>query len=232
MTRILVKALPKLIAKHQTDVSRLADILSIPHLMSLEMYLDLRMVTVSPCFLFVPRLRSLLTPIFSLLQAYETLWDDLTKVFLKNSESIVLGPAITAISYLLSSDTLANTNTAKYVELEDALFTSLRTAVDGRDVDSAGLNEDDVAALSSICMRIGLLYNYKDLGAAMDEDEGGKQSSGWAIILALGGRGSLGYKEESKVSPARSTRRALFLLASLTVSLSFFCSLSTTPSRS
>ena len=47
MTRILIKALPKLIAKHQSDVPRLADILSIPHLMTLEMYLDLRMVTVS-----------------------------------------------------------------------------------------------------------------------------------------------------------------------------------------
>jgi len=47
MTRILIKALPKLIAKHQTDAPRLADILSIPLLMSLAMYLDLRMVTVS-----------------------------------------------------------------------------------------------------------------------------------------------------------------------------------------
>ena len=40
----------------------------------------------------------------------------------------------------------------------------------------------------------------------MDEKEGGKQSSGWAIIVALASRGSLGYKEEGKVSFRSSFR--------------------------
>lgn len=122
-------------------------------------------------------------------------------MFLKNSEPVVLGPAVTAMNFLMSSEALANTNAKKYAELEDALFTSLRTVVAGRDVETAGFNEDDVATLTSVCMRIGLLYNYRDLGPVMDEDEGGKQSSGWAILLALASRGSLGYKEEGKVSP-------------------------------
>lgn len=47
MTRILIRDLPALIAKHQSDVGRLVDVLSIPLLMNLNMYLDLRMVPVS-----------------------------------------------------------------------------------------------------------------------------------------------------------------------------------------
>jgi cohesin complex subunit SA-1/2 len=48
MTRDLIKALPKLFAKHQTDLSRISEILLIPQLMNLELYLEMRMITVSP----------------------------------------------------------------------------------------------------------------------------------------------------------------------------------------
>lgn len=46
MTRILIRDLPGLVAKHQSDAKRMADVLSIPLLMNLDMYLDLRLVPV------------------------------------------------------------------------------------------------------------------------------------------------------------------------------------------
>lgn len=49
ITRALIKGLPRLFVKHQTDENRMADVLLIPQLMNLDMYLEMRMMTV--CFL-------------------------------------------------------------------------------------------------------------------------------------------------------------------------------------
>jgi cohesin complex subunit SA-1/2 len=47
-TKKLMTVLPRLFAKHQADVSRIAGILSIPERMNLALYLDMRKSTVSP----------------------------------------------------------------------------------------------------------------------------------------------------------------------------------------
>ena len=45
-TRALIKSLPGLFAKHQTDEARIAVVLSIPLLMNLDLYLEMRMTAV------------------------------------------------------------------------------------------------------------------------------------------------------------------------------------------
>lgn len=134
------------------------------------------------------------------IQAYETLWNDVTRLFLKNSDIAILDASIAAFQAMINTEPLANTNVSKIAELDEALFSSLRTLVAGRDVYTAAIAEDEIVDLESCCLRIGLLMNYRDLTDAMDEDEGGKQSSGWIVLLALASRGTLGYKEERKVS--------------------------------
>lgn len=47
ITRELIKGLPRLFLKHQTDQNRIADVLLIPPLMNLDLYLEMRMITVS-----------------------------------------------------------------------------------------------------------------------------------------------------------------------------------------
>jgi hypothetical protein len=47
ITRALIKGLPRLFIKHQTDQHRIADVLLIPTLMNLDLYLEMRMITVS-----------------------------------------------------------------------------------------------------------------------------------------------------------------------------------------
>ena len=47
MTRALIKGLPRLFIKHQTDQNRISEILLIPTLMNLDLYLEMRMITVS-----------------------------------------------------------------------------------------------------------------------------------------------------------------------------------------
>ena len=46
VTRALIKGLPRLFIKYQTDEKRISDILSIPPLMNLDLYLEMRMMNV------------------------------------------------------------------------------------------------------------------------------------------------------------------------------------------
>lgn len=50
MTRAVIDGLPRLFAKHQTVPARIVDILAIPRLIKLDLYLDMRMVSVSLSF--------------------------------------------------------------------------------------------------------------------------------------------------------------------------------------
>lgn len=45
-TRALIKSLPGLFAKHQTDEARIAVVLSIPLLMNLDLYVEMRITAV------------------------------------------------------------------------------------------------------------------------------------------------------------------------------------------
>ncbi|KAI0657496.1 hypothetical protein C8Q70DRAFT_919344 [Cubamyces menziesii] len=174
ITRALIKALPQLFVKHQTDERRISDVLLIPQLMNLDMYLEMRMMT-----------------------AYSSLWEDVTKQFLSHSSPVVLANAVAAIRRMMDATSLSKTNSAKILELEDELSTSLRDAIAGRDeIEVASFTEDEVLSLGAICARLAALAGIRDMTTWMEEDEGGKQSSAWDIVSALAERGRLGYKEE------------------------------------
>ncbi|KAH9934133.1 uncharacterized protein B0H18DRAFT_1207681 [Fomitopsis serialis] len=174
ITRALMKALPKLFVKHQTDENRMADVLLIPQLMNVELYLEMRMMT-----------------------AYANLWEDITKQFTSHSSPVVLTNAVTTIRHLMDATSLSNTNSTQILELEDGLSVSLRDAIANRDeIEIASFNEDEVIKIAAICARLAALIGIRDMTSWMEEDEGGKQSSAWDIMNALAERGRLGYKEE------------------------------------
>ncbi|KAJ7248617.1 hypothetical protein B0H12DRAFT_1123467 [Mycena haematopus] len=175
ITRALIKGLPRLLMKHQTDQNRITNVLALPTLMNLDLYLEMRMMT-----------------------NYSNLWDDITKQFLSHSQPGVLRAAIGAIKHLLAATSLSNQNNAKVLELEDELSSALRDAVAGREeIEVAGFEEDEVIALGALCARLSELCGTRDMSQWMEEDEGGKQSSAWDIVSALVERGRLGYKEEA-----------------------------------
>ncbi|KAH9996308.1 hypothetical protein BJV77DRAFT_175068 [Russula vinacea] len=176
-TRALIKSLPGLFAKHQTDEARIAVVLSIPLLMNLDLYLEMRMTV-----------------------AYASLWDDIIKQFTSHSSPVVLSHAVAAIRHLMDATSLSNTNNTKILELEDKLATCLRDAVAGRDeLEIASFTEDEVLLLGATCARLSMLAGVRDMSSWMEEDEGGKQSSAWDIVSALLDRGRLGYKEEEEM---------------------------------
>ncbi|KAI0752734.1 hypothetical protein C8Q80DRAFT_1248983 [Daedaleopsis nitida] len=185
VTRALIKALPSLFVKHQTDEGRISDVLLIPQLMNLDLYLEMRMMT-----------------------AYSSLWEEVTKQLLSHSSPVVLANAVGAIRRMIDTTSLSKTNSTKILELEDELSTSLRDAIAGRDeVEVASFTEDEVLSLAAICARLAALFGIRDMTSWMEEDEGGKQSSAWDIVSAIAERGRLGYKEEEMM-----VDRALHLL--------------------
>ncbi|KAF7439987.1 hypothetical protein PC9H_000324 [Pleurotus ostreatus] len=174
ITRALIKGLPRLFIKHQTDSKRIAAVLLIPQLMNLDLYLEMRMIA-----------------------GYASLWDDVTKQFLSHSSLPVLTHAVSTILTFLAATSLSNTNSTKILELEDELSSLLRDAVAGRDeIEVTSFSEDEVLSLGALCTRLAVLSGNRDLTAWTEEDEGGKQSSVWDIISAISERGRLGYKEE------------------------------------
>ncbi|THH30478.1 hypothetical protein EUX98_g3693 [Antrodiella citrinella] len=177
ITRALIKSLPALLMKYQSDESRMSDVLLLPQLMNLDEYLEMRMMT-----------------------AYSTLWEDITKQFLSHSAPAVLTNAVATIRYMLDTTSLSNANSTKILELEEELASSLRDAIADRDeLEVASFNEDEVLALTAICARLSVLAGTRDMIAWMEEDEGGKQTSAWDIVSALADRGRLGYKEEEQM---------------------------------
>lgn len=102
----------------------------------------------------------------------------------------------------MEATSLSNTNSAKIIELEDELASSLRDVIGGREeLEVASFTEDEAHVLGAICSRVCALIGSRDMTAWMEEDEEGKQSCAWDIICALAERGRLGYREEEIVRP-------------------------------
>ncbi|GAA5920161.1 hypothetical protein JCM6882_006360 [Rhodosporidiobolus microsporus] len=176
LSRAVIDALPKLFAKHQTFTGRMVDVLSIPRLVNLDLYLDMRLVS-----------------------AYESLWDDVTKQFLKHTSSAVLDQAALTLVHFISISNLSATNNTKLAELEEALIAALRTSTTGRDVESASFEDDEVLALTACVARIEKLAKVRNLSNALEDTDGGKETSAADLLDAVVNRGRLGYQEEASM---------------------------------
>ncbi|GAA5977007.1 hypothetical protein JCM11641_002225 [Rhodosporidiobolus odoratus] len=182
ISRAVIEALPKLFAKHQTLPGRMVDVLSIPRLINLDLYLDMRQVT-----------------------AYETLWDDVSKQFHKHTSPSVLDQAALTLIHFLTVTNLSATNSSKISELEDSLLSALRTCVftpscqNVGDIESASYEEDEVIALEACLGRVEKLSKVRNLTNALEENEGGKEVPAREILEGVVGRGRLGYKNEAKM---------------------------------
>ncbi|WVR08439.1 hypothetical protein IAU60_005494 [Kwoniella sp. DSM 27419] len=174
-TKTLIKVLPRLFSKHQSDATHMIGILSIIGHMNLSLYLDMRK---GP--------------------AYDALWDDITKQFLNQSDPAVMTAAIQAANHLMSNASMTAANDTKITELQEALFNRLRDFIGSDDVSILTLEDTNIPTLEAILCRLWLLERSRDMVEVMEDTEAG-QSSGWDIVCAFAERARLGYKEEAKV---------------------------------
>jgi cohesin complex subunit SA-1/2 len=131
-------------------------------------------------------------------QAYEKLWDDVKKQFLKHTDSDVLDQAVRTIAHFLQAADLSTENQTKLPELEDALLAALRQCVNDKDIESATFEEDEIHNLAACIARVDKLSRVKNI-TALEDTDGGKQTSVWEILDSIVNRGRLGYKEEAEV---------------------------------
>ncbi|KAJ3761453.1 hypothetical protein EV360DRAFT_37795 [Lentinula raphanica] len=197
MTQALMKALPRLFIKYQTDEHRIVDVLTLPTLMNLEVYLEMRETN-----------------------AYISLWSDISKQFLTHTSSYVITAAAqTIVSHLLTNTALSNVNSEQILELEDELASSLRDVVAGpvppssspsrnmesgssnitRDIEICHLTEDEVLTLTSIILRLRTLAGHRDMSSWMEDNDGGKHSSAWDILCAISERARLSVGGEGEM---------------------------------
>lgn len=209
VSRVVIYALPKLFAKHQAFPARMADILAIPRLISLDLYLDMQKISVrsQPLSRSTHRRTNKESPT----QAYEALWDDVTKQLKKGTDSDVLDQAARTLVVFLATTNLSATNQAKVADLERELVVALRTAA-GEDVENASFEEDDLAALTASVARIEHLYRVKSLNEALDERDGTAVTSAVELVDGIVARGRRGYKEEEPVRLLVSSSVAELLL--------------------
>ncbi|GAA6000843.1 cohesin subunit IRR1 [Rhodotorula paludigena] len=173
VSRAVIEALPKLFSKNQTFPTRIVDILAIPRLISLDQYLDLQQVS-----------------------AFEALWDDVTKQFLKHTQANLLDEAARTLVHFLAAQTLSATNTAKLGELEESLVATLRETA-GEDVEGASYGEDELHALTACVARLEKLARVRNISACLEDTDGGKAKTALDILEEIVNRGRLGYKEEA-----------------------------------
>lgn len=133
-------------------------------------------------------------------QAYEALWDDVTKQILSQTSPSLLNNSLATLSHMMSTTTLSNTNVAKALELDDELAGALREVVAGQDeLDAYTFSADEIDSLTATLSRLAKLAERRDMTAWTEDTDAGKQSSAWDIISALMERGRLGRKEEEAV---------------------------------
>ncbi|KAN0066163.1 cohesin complex subunit [Thecaphora frezii] len=176
MTRAMMPALPKLLAKYRTDAPRISDLLVIPEVLDLEMYTEMRETN-----------------------AYEALWDDVSAQIQRHVEPLLLKHAVQAIRKMMATTSLSNTNSTKLVALQESLLSALQETAQNRDVETAVFTEDEVHLLGANILRMHMLSQVCDMTEVLEDDERGQSTSGWEIILGLAGRGRLGYREEEKM---------------------------------
>lgn len=177
--------------------SRLIDVLSLPQFIKLDLYLDMNMISVS--YISDGPMMYNVHGANVGNQAYEDLWGDLTQHYLKQTDIDLLDQAAQTIKALSECDALAETNSTKMADLEESLCTNLRSVLAGEDVESMTLEDDTLSTLTYAVMRIDRLMKFKNMQAALDNDDSGKQTSAIDIVELIVDRGRLGYKDEGPV---------------------------------
>ncbi|CAH7682287.1 expressed protein, partial [Phakopsora pachyrhizi] len=178
LTRIMIDLLPKLWSKFSTDPIRLAEISRVPKFLSLNLYLDLRMVS-----------------------AFEEMWDTLTKEYLKQQRMEAIQAISTAIDHVSTkSKSLKHISESKIKNLDDALMLNLLDMTEDKtDVETNNFEVDEVLSLTLLLIKIANLIRQRDLTDVLQSKLPSNRSSPLDVIVSLANRGRLEYESEARL---------------------------------
>ncbi|KAL0091767.1 hypothetical protein J3Q64DRAFT_1875147 [Phycomyces blakesleeanus] len=175
VSRHLVQFLPSLLIKHSDNASRMIQLVSIPQLMNLSVYLELRMS-----------------------KEYEDLLESLMKVFLRATLPKLLRNCAESLKHIADATYLEDVNRSQLIELQERVVGQVRDSCRGKDLATARFTVDDVHSISVSMLRLDYLSNFIDTTDAMDETE----DISTDVTTLVGGvveRSVYGYEKEKQM---------------------------------
>ena len=151
-------------------------LLLLPQQMNLELYLDLRIIS-----------------------QYESLWDSVSKLFLKGSDVFLLKRAMETINILNETAALGQSNAEKATLLQTATLAPLKEAAADLEIEHAILEDDQREELALALTRASLIAKNWDIRERLEELDPNKSTSVISFAIALLDRGTLGLADDEKV---------------------------------
>lgn len=181
LSRHLVQALPKLLAKHSDDTNRMTQLVCMPSIMNLSVYSELRAET-----------------------EYEELLETLTKVYLGAIQTDLLINCADSLQHMNKNVSLTEMNNLHLTSLKEAVVNQVREACSGKDLVTARYTPALIHSVSVSTLRLACLINFTDATAAM-EDSQGMSMNVIEYVGALIDRAAFGHKKEKNISQSALT---------------------------
>ncbi|KAI8387466.1 hypothetical protein BD560DRAFT_382586 [Blakeslea trispora] len=176
LSRHLVQTLPKLLTKHFDEVHRMQQLVTIPTLMNLQVYIELRAE-----------------------KEYDALLEILNRVYLSAISNDLLKNCAEALCHVMNNTQLMEVNRSFMDELQTAVVQQVREACSGKDLVTANYTSALIHSISVGLLRLERLMNFADGTSALDDTQGMSMSV-LDHVGALVDRAAFGSKEEKGIS--------------------------------
>ncbi|KAI8059065.1 uncharacterized protein B0P05DRAFT_558941 [Gilbertella persicaria] len=176
LSRYLVQVLPRLLTKYFDDANRMQQLVTIPTLMNLQVYVELRAN-----------------------KEYDELIEILNRVYLSAILTDLLKNCAVALGHIMNNTSLMEVNNSFMEDLKLAVVQQVREVCSGKDMVTANYTAALIHSISVSMLRLEYLINFTDSTVAMDDSQG-MSTSVIEYTGALVDRAAFGYEKEKNIS--------------------------------
>ncbi|CAJ0888226.1 5886_t:CDS:2, partial [Entrophospora sp. SA101] len=176
ISRTMVNLLPRFLTKYAPDAGRIAETLQILPLMNVNVYSDLRMTN-----------------------AFEKLVEDIKKLFLKHTHSLVLERASVVFQYLTQYESFKSTTEANLSELQEEVIKTFQEECADKNLLTVKFTSDQVHSLGVCLNRMEQLITIDNNIITIIEDNHDNDKDIYTYIIKLIRRGLLRNVGEEKI---------------------------------
>ncbi|KAI7907039.1 uncharacterized protein BX663DRAFT_548130 [Cokeromyces recurvatus] len=188
LSRHLVQVLPKLLSKHLDDSNRLTQLVTLPSLMNLNVYLELRAE-----------------------KEYEDLLQILVRVYLGAISTDLLTNCADSLQYMTKNTSLSEFNHIHLSDLKEAVVNQVREACNGKDLVTSNYTPALIHSISVSMLRLACLINFCDATTAMDDFHGMSMNT-IEYVGALVDRAAFGNEKEKDISLSAMTVLSRYMM--------------------
>ncbi|KAI9250834.1 hypothetical protein EDC94DRAFT_310101 [Helicostylum pulchrum] len=188
ISRHLVHALPILLSKHSDDATRMTQLASIPAIMNLSVYTELRAET-----------------------EYEGILKTLVSVYLGAIQTDLLIHCADSLQHLSNNVSFTALNNIHLSILKEGVVNQVREACSGKDLVTARYTPALIHSISVSLHRLACLINFTDATKAMDDSKGMSMNV-IEYVGALVDRAAFGHKKEKNIGLSALTIMSRYMM--------------------